>query len=94
MDLEGGHHLFVPVPWTPGDVKGLGMVDWASRVAAGRTLEELVAGDANMCGAVAAIQLSRAFSCMAALASPSVQGSWQEKRPWGHPYVLLGVLML
>lgn len=70
------------------------MVDWASRVAAGRTLEELVAGDANVCGAVATSQLTRAFSYMAVLASPSVQGSWQEKRLWGHPCVLLGVLVL
>lgn len=43
MDLVGSHHLFVSVLWTPRDVKGLGMIDWAHRVAVAKMLEELVA---------------------------------------------------
>lgn len=40
MDLGGSHRLFVSVPRTPRPVKGLGMIDWARRIAAARMSED------------------------------------------------------
>lgn len=48
IDVVSGNHPIVPVPWTPKDVKGLWMIEWACTFAAARMLEDLMRGNPPM----------------------------------------------